>query len=155
MKTAMFLLATLLLCTLPVLAGDPGNDFWALVEIRKENWKIDDQASKIAADLRAEKLTAAQAETLWQILHRKTAKLRDRSEPFGSGEQPEVAREVTKMLRLQVVRLQGLIEAAQVESKSGLEAARPLWNKQLESYNAYHDQEQKVLDLMNWVEENP
>ena len=66
-----------------------------------------------------------------------------------------MAKEVTKMLRLQVTRLKGLIEAAQVESKSGVEAARPLWQKQLRSYKAYQAQEQKVLDLMNWVEENP
>ena len=155
MRNVILLFAALFFCTHPAFAGDPGQDFWTLVEIRKENWEIDDQATKIATDLRAGNLTAAQAETLWQILHRKTEKLRDRSEPFESGEQPEVAREVTKMLRLQNLRLEGLIEAAQVESKSGIEAARPLWNEQLQSYKAYQAQEQKVLDLMNWVEENP
>lgn len=154
MRTVILLLL-ILSCALPAVAGDPGPDFWTLVEIRKANWAIDDETTKVAEALRKNKLNAAQAKLRWVPLHRKASQLKSRSLSLESGEQPEAAREVTKMMRLQLVRLEGLVKAARVESKSGLQAARPLWAKQVKSYKAYHAQEQKVLDLMNWIENNP
>lgn len=140
----------------PAVAGDPGEDFWALVEIRKANWDIDDKATATAEALRAEKVTAAAAAARWKELHGKAVQLKAQAVAAAAdNDYPEVAQAVTKMLRLQILRLEGLIKAADVETSQGRAAAKPLWAKQLIASQDYRNQEALVLDMMNWIEENP
>jgi hypothetical protein len=150
-----------LLCLLgalssPVWAGDPGDDFWATVAIRKANWELDDRASETAAALRADKVTAAAAAARWKELHGKATQLKAEALALEDGSAyPQMSREVTKMMRLQIQRLEALIKAARVETEQGREAARPLWARQLIIAGDYRNQEALVLDLMNWIEEHP
>ena len=151
----LFLLLTSSL-TVPALAGDPGDDFWNLVEIRKANWDIDDRATATAEALRGDKVSAAAAASRWKELHGRAVQLKARAMTAENGnDYPEVAKAVTKMIRLQILRLEGLIKAANVETSQGRAAAKPLWAKQLLAASDYRNQEAMVLDMMNWIEENP
>ena len=153
-RATLFLFCFFVLMT-PVLAGDPGDDFWALVQIRKENYHIDDQTAAASKSLSDGKMKAAEAQAVWEKLHQQAARLKARSLALESGNRPDVAKAVTRMMRLELLRLEGLIKAARVETASGRVAARPLWLKQVIAYQDYQQQEALVLDMMNWVEENP
>lgn len=156
MRHIFLFLLLIVSLTAPALAGDPGEDFWALVEIRKANWDIDDKATATAEALRADKVTAAAAAARWKELHGKAVQLKAQAVAVSAdNDYPEVAAAVTKMLRLQILRLEGLIKAANVETSQGRAAAKPLWARQLVAAQDYRNQEALVLDMMNWIEENP
>ncbi len=153
-RVTLFLFCFLFLMT-PVLAGDAGDDFWALVQIRKENWSIDDQTAATSKALREDKINAAEAQVVWEKLHQQASQLKLRSLALESSSRPDVAKAVTRMMRMEMLRLEGLIKAARVETASGRAAARPLWIKQVMTNQDYQQQEALVLDMMNWIEENP
>lgn len=155
MRRLLLFLIALGSLAVPALAGDPGDEFWALVQIRKENWAIDDRTSALSASLRDGKTTASKAQGEWKSLHAKALDLKTRSLALEKSGVPDIAKAVTKMMRLEIQRLEGLIKAAEVEQKQGLAAARPLWAKQVIIYQDYQQQEALVLDMMNWYEENP
>lgn len=155
MRHLLLLLLVLFGFAQPALAGDPGDDFWALVQIRKENWAIDDRTSQLSKSLREGKTTAAKVKGEWATLHAKALDLKMRSLALESGSVPNIAKAMTKMMRLEIQRLEGLIKAAEVEDQQGMEAARPLWARQILVYQDYKQQEALVLDMMNWVEQNP
>jgi hypothetical protein len=155
MRYLLLFLLTLGSLALPALAGDPGDDFWALVEIRKENWAIDDRTTQLSQSLREGKTTVSKVKAEWKGLHTKAVDLKTRSLALENGSVPNVAKAMTKMMRLEILRLEGLIKAAEVEEQQGVAAARPFWAKQLVAYQDYKSQEALVLDMMNWIEENP
>jgi hypothetical protein len=155
MKYLLFFLCLLSALATPALAGDPGDDFWALVNIRKANWEIDDQTTATAAALRANKVTVAAAASKWKELHGKAAQLKAQTLQAQTGAYPNVAKAMTKMMRLQILRLEGLLGAAKVEQEQGRSAAGPLWARQVITAQDYQSQEALVLDMMNWIEENP
>jgi hypothetical protein len=155
MRQLLLFLLLLGCFAMPALAGDPGEDFWALVQIRKANWDVDDRTTAISTALRQGKTTAAGAEQKWRQLHAQAVQLKGQALALESGQRPEVAKAVSKMMRLEILRLEGLIKAARVEQQQGLAAAKPLWARQLIVYQDYKQQEALVLDMMNWIEENP
>jgi hypothetical protein len=67
---------------------------------------------------------------------------------FSSSQDPSVFRAIESMLQLQSERCNELYDATVYEQTNGLEAAKPKWQMELETYNSYKSAVRKVKNML-------
>lgn len=150
------LLTTLILSFLaPVWAGDPGDQFWALEEIRKADAKLDLEISDVAKRLNANKITAQIAANEWESLLWLANKHQKQVAKLQGDAWPQAAKMMAELMRLQKARATALMEAARLEHAKGMSAAKSAWDSQRTIYSRYQTQKKKVAAEFRYIEENP
>lgn len=154
----MRVLAILTICITflaPAWAGDPGEQYWALEEIRKADAKLDVEIAHVAKRLNASTITAQIAANEWESLLWAANKHQKQVARLQGDAWPQAAKMMSELMRLQKARTQGLLEAARLEHQKGLAAARPAWARQTEVHRKYQAQQKRVRAELAYIRDNP